>query len=54
MQLSNTLIKKFQVAVNDDYGYLLSEEQAEAELLSLVELTEIIGTYKALVEGKSE
>lgn len=38
MQLSKTLIAKFQQAHLEEFGYAISTERAEAELLELAEL----------------
>lgn len=38
MKLSDTLIAKFQQAHLEEFGYAISVERAEAELLELAEL----------------
>lgn len=43
MQLSESLITKFQQAHLEEFGYPISAEAAETELLGLAELVEITG-----------
>jgi hypothetical protein len=41
MQLSESLIAKFQQAHLEEFGYAISTEQAEAELIELAELVRL-------------
>ena len=42
MQLSESLISRFIKAYIDEYGVVLSAEEAEAELLGLADLVELL------------
>lgn len=44
MLLSESLIAKFQQAHLEEFGYAISIQAAEAELLGLAELVEITGS----------
>ncbi len=52
MRLSEPLIAKFQQAHLEEFGYAISAEAAETELLGLAELVEITGhTYRPTDQG---
>lgn len=54
MQLSEPLIAKFQQAHFEEFGYTISAETAEAELLGLAELVEITGRTRRPAESDAE
>lgn len=54
MRLSEPLIAKFQQAHLEEFGYAISVEAAEAELLGLAELVEITGRTCRPAESGAE